>query len=134
MTDRRFLIYQGGFMRRKILVVEDYDDSRLFMKCMLEGYGYEVSEAVDGLEAIESFKQHFPDLILMDMAMPVMDGLTATRAIRKYPPGAETPIIAVTAHGKQFYQKAIEAGCNDLISKPVDFATLETMLYRFLGH
>ena len=121
-------------MGRKILLVEDYEDTRLFMKFLLESYGYEVTEAVDGLEAIESFKHHFPDLILMDIAMPVMDGLTATKAIRQFKHGAVIPIIAVTAHGKQFYEKAIEAGCNQLISKPIDFDSLEPVLNQYLGH
>jgi CheY-like chemotaxis protein len=121
-------------MGGKILIVEDYEDSRLFMKFIIESYGYEVSEAADGFEAIESFKHDDPDLILMDIAMPVMDGLTATKAIRKLKDGAEIPIIAVTAHGRQFYQQAIEAGCNDLISKPIDFDSFEPFLHRYLGH
>lgn len=119
-------------MKRKILIVEDYEDARLFMKFLVESYGYQVIEAADGLEAIESIKAQFPDLILMDMAMPVMDGIAATKAIRKFKYGTEVPIIAVTAHGKQFYEKAIEAGCNDLITKPVDFDSLESILNQYL--
>lgn len=119
-------------MKRKILIVEDYEDSRQFMKVLVESYGYQVIEAADGLEAIESLKSQFPDLILMDMAMPVMDGITATKVIRKDKKGADIPIIAVTAHGKQFYEKAIEAGCNDLITKPVDFDSLESILNQYL--
>jgi CheY-like chemotaxis protein len=121
-------------MGRKVLIVEDYEDSREFMKFLLESYGYEVTEAVDGLEAIESFKHHFPDLVLMDIAMPVMDGSTATKAIRQLKTGAKIPIIAVTAHGKQFYEKAIEAGCNDVVSKPIDFDSFEPILKQYLGH
>jgi CheY-like chemotaxis protein len=121
-------------MGRKVLLVEDYEDTRLFMKFLLESYGYEVTEAVDGLEAIESFKHHFPDLILMDIAMPQMDGLTATKEIRQLSKGAEIPIIAVTAHGKQFYEKAIEAGCDDVVSKPIDFDSFEPILNQYLGH
>ena len=121
-------------MKRKILIVEDYNDTRGFMRFLIESYGYHVIEAADGLEAIECLKAHFPDLILMDMAMPLMDGLEATRAIRKLKRGAEIPIIAVTAHGKQFYEKAIKAGCNDLIAKSVDFASLEALLNQYLEH
>ena len=116
-----------------ILIVEDYADSRLFLKLLLEMYGYEIIEARDGLEAIKIVRKSFPDLILMDIAMPVMDGLTATRKIRTIRRGNHIPIIAVTAHGKQFYQKAINAGCDDLIEKPVDFITLETKLAHYLG-
>jgi CheY-like chemotaxis protein len=119
-------------MKRKILIVEDYEDTRIFMKYLLESYGYQVIEAADGLEAIETIKHHFPDLILMDIGMPVMDGLTATKTIRKFKQGAEVPIIAVTAHGKMLYTKAIEAGCNDLIEKPIDFDQFETVLNQYL--
>jgi CheY-like chemotaxis protein len=119
-------------MPRVVLIVEDYEDTRSFMKFMLESYGYEVTEAADGLEAIESLKHHFPDLILMDISMPVMDGLTATKKIRKFKQADEIPIIAVTAFGNSFYEKAIEAGCNDLISKPIDFDSLEPVLNQYL--
>lgn len=104
------------------------------MKILLESYGYEVIEAGDGLQAVETIRDHFPDLIFMDIAMPVMDGLTATKAIRNFKCGVDIPIIAITAHGKQFYNKAIEAGCNDLIEKPVDFDSLETVLKQYLEH
>jgi len=118
-------------MKRKILVVEDYEDTRIFMKFLLESYGYQVMEAADGYEAIEAIKDHFPDLVLMDIALPVMDGLTATKTIRKFKEGSGVPIIAVTAHGKQFYQKAIEAGCNDLIEKPIDFDEFENVINQY---
>lgn len=120
-------------MSRIILIVEDYEDSRLFLKLLLEMDGYEIIEAGDGLEAFEIVRKSLPDLILMDMAMPVMDGLTATRKIRTIRRGKNIPIIAVTAHGKQFYQRAIDAGCNDLIEKPVDFDALETKIELYLG-
>lgn len=120
-------------MSRIILIVEDYEDSRLFLKLLLEIDGYEILEAGDGLEALEIVRKSFPDLILMDIAMPVMDGLTATRRIRTIRRGNLIPIIAVTAHGRQFYEKALAAGCNDLIEKPVDFDALETKLEHYLG-
>jgi CheY-like chemotaxis protein len=119
-------------MGRIILIVEDYEDSRLFLKLLLETYGYEIIEAVDGLEAVKTFRNRLPDLILMDVSMPVMDGLTATREIRTINRGNDIPIIAVTAHGNRLYKKAIEAGCNDLIEKPVDFETLEKKLKQYL--
>lgn len=119
-------------MQRKILVVEDYEDTRLFMKFLLESYGYQVIEAVDGLDALDKIRHEFPDLILMDMSMPEMDGLAATKAIRKLKRGAEIPIIAVTAHGKRFYERALKAGCNDLIEKPVDFDSFETVINQYL--
>lgn len=121
-------------MQKTILVVEDYEDARSFMKFLIESYGYQVLEASDGLQAIESFRRYELDLILMDISMPVMDGLTATRAIRKFSGNVEIPIIAVTAHGKQFYKRAIEAGCNDLIDKPVNFDILEPFFNQYLAH
>ena len=119
-------------MSRTILIVEDYEDARHFMKFLLESYGYQVTEAIDGIEAVECITQPLPDLILMDVSMPRMDGLAATKAIRKLDGAAEIPIIAVTAHGKQFYEQAIEAGCNALITKPVDFNNLELLLNQYL--
>jgi CheY-like chemotaxis protein len=122
-------------MGRKVLLVEDYDDSRLFMKLMLEDRGYQVTEARDGIEAFDKFKQMHPDLILMDISLPQLDGLTATRAIRELEKGGEkVPIIAVTAFGKMYHQRAIEAGCNDLIDKPVDFDSLEAVIDQYIGH
>lgn len=119
-------------MKRTILVVDDFADARDFMKLIIESYGYNVLEAADGLEAIESLRDQFPDLILMDIAMPRMDGLTATKNIRTIKRGTRVPIIAVTAHGKEFHTKAIAAGCNAVIEKPVDFDSLETVIRQYL--
>ncbi len=122
-------------MAKKVLIVEDYEDTREFMKILLESYGYRVIEAADGIEAIDRVKQYHPDLILMDISLPVVDGLTATRAIREFDEQSRrVPIIAVTAFGKNYYKKAIEAGCNDLIDKPVDFDSLEPILRSYLAH
>lgn len=121
-------------MGRTILIVEDYEDSRMFMRFLIESYGYQVTEAADGVEAVESFKQQPPDLVLMDISMPVMDGLTATKAIRSFEGTQNIPIIAVTAYGERYYERAIEAGCNDLIDKPVDFEILEPVINKYLSH
>lgn len=120
-------------MSKKILIVEDYEDTRSFMKYLLEDEGYQVCEAKDGIEAFDIFKQIHPDLILMDISLPEVDGLTATRAIRELEAdGKNIPIIAVTAFGKLYYKKAIEAGCNDLIDKPVDFDSLAPVIHQYL--
>src|SRR5688500_5291705 len=121
-------------MQRLILIVEDYEDARLCLKLLLESYGYKVIEAADGVEAVEAVKQRFPDLILMDISMPLMDGLTAAETIRTFEKTTEIPIIAVTAHGTHFHEKAIKAGCNDLIGKPIDFDALESLLNGYLGN
>ncbi len=120
-------------MKKKILIVEDYEDARGFMKVLIESYGYQVVEATDGIEAVDKVRQQQPDLILMDISLPVVDGLTATRAIREFNFAAHIPIIAVTAFGKSYYERAIEAGCDDLINKPVDFDLLEPILHHYLA-
>lgn len=120
-------------MAKTVLVVEDYVDTRDLMKFLLEGCGYNVIEAADGQEAVDSVKRKFPDLILMDLSLPVMDGLTATRLIRKCDGGGKLPIIAVTAYGNSYYRKAIEAGCDDLINKPLDFNKLQPVLEQYLA-
>ena len=122
-------------MGKKVLVVEDYEDTREFMKLLLESYGYQVVEAADGIEAVDRAKQQHPDLILMDISLPFVDGLTATRTIRQFvfKKDANVPIIAVTAFGKTYYDRAIAAGCNDLIDKPIDFDMLEPILHQYLA-
>ena len=120
-------------MAKTILVVEDYQDIRSFLKYLLEEKGYQVSEARDGIEAFDKFKQAHPDLILMDISLPEVDGLTATKAIRELEANGENiPIVAITAFGQLYYKKAIEAGCNELIDKPVDFDSIETVIHHYL--
>jgi len=120
-------------MSKKVLIVEDYEDTRNFMKFLIESYGYQVIVAADGIEAIHQTKQLCPDLILMDISLPMVDGLTATRTIRESNSAAKLPIIALTAFGKSYYKRAIDAGCNDLIDKPVDFDTLKPVLSHYLA-
>ena len=119
-------------MPKTILIAEDYADTRNFIKFVLENEGYEVIEATNGNEAVDKFKKARPDLVLIDISLPVMDGLSAARIIRKFQGDAKMPIIAVTAHGQSFYKKAIEAGCDDLISKPVTFNTLQPIVNLYL--
>ena len=103
------------------------------MKILLEVYGYDVIEASDGYEAVEMAREHHPDLILLDLAMPTMDGLEAAAALRAFPDLAATPIIAVTAFGQIYRDKALEAGCTEVVSKPVDFDTLRPLVEKYLG-
>lgn len=121
-------------MAKVILIVEDYEDTREFMKFLLEKHGYEVIEAGDGIEAIERFKKIHPDLILMDVSLPIVDGLTATKAIRESNRGEDIPIIAITAFGNLYLERALEAGCNELLNKPLDIDSLETILGRYLSN
>ncbi len=123
----------GGFMSKTILIVEDYEDSRMMMKAMLQMYGYGVLEAVDGREAIEMAKEHHPELIFMDLAMPEIDGITATEEIRSFDGFADTPIIALTAYGDLRGKEAIEAGCDEVITKPMNFDRLQPLLEKYLN-
>jgi CheY-like chemotaxis protein len=118
---------------KKILIVEDYADCREFIKLLLETFGYSVLEAGDGYEAVETVKTQSPDLILMDMAMPFMDGLTATKIIRKLDDGAEIPIIALTASTNSFYKEALNAGCDEVIKKPFENERLKSLLSYYLA-
>ena len=119
-------------MPKKVLIVEDNEDIRSFMKYLVESYGYQTIEAADGIEALDQFKKHQPDVILMDISLPTVGGLTATKAIRELETTGKVPIIAVTAFGKSYRQQAIEAGCNDLISKPLDFDVLHPLIEKYL--
>jgi two-component system, cell cycle response regulator DivK len=119
--------------RPTVLVVEDYDDARELMSIWLEGSGYRVVEARDGAEAVEAARRECPDLVIMDMSLPTLDGLSATAAIRRIEELCHVPVIACSAHDVQEWaDKAMAAGCNDFVSKPVDFAALEKALKRLL--
>ena len=119
-------------MRKRVLVAEDFDDVRGMMKAFLEYKGFDVVEAVDGFEAVEKAVNSHPDLILMDIAMPVMDGIQATTAIRKHDELVGVPIVAVTAYADFYYNRALDVGCNDVIQKPVDFARLDPIVESFV--
>ena len=116
-----------------VLLVEDTEDNRFMMRRLLEMAGYGVVEAVNGEEAVKLAKSECPQLILMDLSLPVIDGLAATRLIRKLPGCQSTPIIAVSAHDtSDFQSEAIEAGCNSYVTKPIDFNDLEELIGQLL--
>ena len=115
-----------------VLVVEDYSDAREMMCVMLNTLGYEVIEAQDGVQAVELAIQFRPDLILLDINLPLMDGFQAASLIRRQPETSNIPIIACTAHSQASWRKkAQESGCNDFLRKPVDFNELELLLKRY---
>lgn len=118
-------------MTKKVLVVEDQTDLRKMMKILLEIHGFDVIEAADGYEAVEKAVDEFPDLILMDISMPVMDGLDSTRTIRLHKELNDVPIVAVTAYGDFYDVRALDAGCTDVLHKPLDFALLKPMVERY---
>jgi CheY-like chemotaxis protein len=112
-----------------ILVVDDFDDTRLLLRTWLERRGFRVVEAENGLEAIDQTELESPDLIIMDMEMPQLDGLSATRRIRDLKSFDSVPIVAVSAYGAdQFRDQALAAGCNEYVSTPFEPATLEGII------
>lgn len=115
------------------MIVEDYEDVRTMMSILVRWYGYEVVEAADGYEAVEKSVQFHPDLILMDLALPLMDGATATKLIRQISGCEKISIVAVTAFGNTSFDKAIEAGFDDVIIKPLHFENLEPLLNHYLS-
>ena len=116
-----------------VLLVEDTEDNRFMMRRLLEMTGYRVVEAMNGEEAVKLARAEMPQLILMDLSLPVIDGLAATRLIRKLPEFEVTPIIAVSAHDTSDFQaEAIQAGCNRYITKPIDFNELEELIAELL--
>jgi two-component system cell cycle response regulator DivK len=109
----------------KILLVEDHEEIWDFLSRRLKRRGYEVILAHDGQEAVGKTRTERPDVVLLDMNLPVMDGWTAARTLKANPDTSKVPLIALTAHAMSGDRdKAIEAGCDDYHPKPVDFSRL----------
>lgn len=124
---------QNGGGPPTIMVVEDFEDNRFMMRRLLEMSGYRVLEAINGEEAVELAHSERPQLILMDLSLPQLDGLAATRRIRQHADLRDVPIVAVSAHDTaDFHADALAAGCNDYVTKPIDFDQLEALLKRLL--
>jgi CheY-like chemotaxis protein len=119
--------------KKLLLVVEDFEDSRFMIRRLLEMSGYRVLEASDGEQAVKLALEERPALILMDLSLPKLDGLAATRQIRKHGGLGEVPIVAVSAHDSpQSRTDALDAGCDEYVTKPIDFDRLNRLLQRFL--
>ncbi|MEX2673311.1 MAG: response regulator [Phycisphaeraceae bacterium] len=117
----------------KILLVEDNEMNRDMLSRRLERQGYEVMLAVDGLSGVARAQAELPDLILMDMSLPVLDGWEASRKLKADPQTHLVPIIALTAHAMAGdREQALDAGCDDYDTKPVDFARLLSKIESLL--
>lgn len=117
-----------------ILLVEDTEDNRQMMRKLLEMSGYRVLEATNGEEAVELTSGEAPELILMDLSLPIIDGLAATRLIRNLPHGRRLPIVAVSAHDTaDFHADALAAGCDAYITKPINYPELEEIVERLMA-
>ena len=120
-------------MSKRILVIEDTEDNRQIIRDLLTSFDYELLEAVDGAEGVAMAQTHIPDLILMDIQLPVMDGYEATRQIRAIPELARVPIVAVTSYALSGDEaKTREAGCDGYIAKPFSPRQLLAKVREFL--
>jgi CheY-like chemotaxis protein len=117
-----------------VLIVEDADDARYFMRLELEQLGYRVVEAENGLRAVEVAERERPDIILMDLSLPIMDGIAATEKIRATDGLDEVPIIALTAYQEtDFKEEAKAAGFDGYLTKPIDLDWLGELLKGLLA-
>jgi CheY-like chemotaxis protein len=118
---------------KTVLVVEDFDETRFMLKLSMELSGYRVVEASNGQQAVEVARRERPDVILMDIGLPVMDGCKATRLIREDRALRNVPIFAVSANATAEYRvKALAAGCDEYVTKPIDFDQLKTLIRDFV--
>ena len=118
----------------RILIAEDFDDNRVALKLMLQLAGFSVLEARDGTQAVEIARREKPDLVLMDISLPGLDGLEATRQLRADAAFGQLPIIIISAYDDQGkLDQAQAAGGSDYLSKPLEFEKLRAMIARHLA-
>src|SRR6187200_441032 len=118
----------------RLLLVEDNEENRDGLSRHLRRKGFEVLVAVDGRQGVEAARAEAPDLILMDMSLPVLDGWEATRQLKAAPPTRNIPVIALTAHAMAGdREKALDAGCDDYDTKPVEFSRLLAKIQALLA-
>ena len=124
----------SGIRMTKVLLVEDNEMNRDMLSRRLQRKGFEVAIAVDGQAGVDMAASENPDIILMDLSLPVMDGWEATRQIKANSSINGIPVIALTAHAMQGdEEKALEAGCDDYDTKPVNFKRLLEKMQKLLG-
>lgn len=122
-------------MKPRILVIEDNEYNLYLVTFLLEKHGYEVSAAHDGKEGIEIAYRVKPDMILLDLQLPVIDGYTVASELRKNPDFADTPIVAVTSYVmSDDHRKAIDAGCTGYIEKPIDPKTFMAQVEQYFTY
>jgi len=122
-------------MAKTVLVVEDSDETRAMLTRMLHGEGYAPLEARNGVEALEKVGEYAPDLIIMDLNMPHLDGLTTAERIRQFRARQAIPIVAITAFDTfGMEEAALQAGCNEYMLKPLDIDKLGAVLRNHLGY
>lgn len=121
-------------MKSRVLIVEDQEDLRDVLRLALEGAGYSVIEAQNGREGVEQAILERPDLVIMDIQMPVLDGYDATREIKASPDISRTPIIALSSFAmKGDEEKARAAGCDDYVTKPFSPKQMVALVRNYIG-
>src|SRR6185369_12787991 len=124
---------ENNLQHKTVLIVEDSEDARYFMRLELEQLGYRIVEADNGEKAIEVAERERPDIILMDLSLPIMDGIAATEKIRACDGFKSVPVIAVTAHQEtDFRADAKAAGFNAYVTKPIDMPWLSELIEGLL--
>ena len=119
---------------KTVLLVEDNEDNRIVYSTILQHFGYKVTEALNGEEGIAKARAEKPDLILMDISIPIIDGWEATQVLKHDPATHDIPIIALTAHAlASDREKSIEVGCSDFDTKPVDLPRLLQKIHACLA-
>ena len=119
---------------KTVLLVEDNEDNRFIYATALRYVGYEVLEAMSGKQGIEQARKRLPDLILMDLDLPILDGIAATQQIRQQEHMESVPIVAVTAYPLSYSRvKAFAKGCNEYMPKPIDMSELARVVNRYLS-
>jgi CheY-like chemotaxis protein len=119
--------------QRTILIVDDFDDTRLLLRTWLQKKGFRVVEAENGNRAVAAAQSNHPDLIIMDVEMPELDGLAATRKIRELAEFQAVPIVAVSAYGADQYREyALAAGCDEYVATPFEPDELERLIRALL--
>ncbi len=127
-------LLSSSFAMGTILIVEDYDDVRRMLKLLLESEKFRVLEAATGSQALDVIRNQRPDVILMDLALPGVDGFETIRRIRTIDGFQNTPIVVLTAYtGPSTYETALRAGSNYFMSKPIDFDELAALLEEILS-
>jgi CheY-like chemotaxis protein len=135
----RMSTFGGRFLARShvvptLLIVEDNEMNRDMLSRRLQRRGYEVLLAADGAEGLATARERMPDLVLMDMSLPVIDGWEATRQLKAEQATRSIPVIALTAHAMSGdRQKAVDAGCDDFDTKPIELVRLLEKIERWLG-
>lgn len=119
---------------KTVLLVEDNEDNRIVYSTILQHFGYVVMEALNGEEGIAKARAEHPDLILMDISIPVIDGWEATQVLKRDPETRAIPIIALTAHAlASDREKAMEVGCDSYLAKPCEPKAVVSEVERFIG-